>query len=118
MCKSFMKYGVQMYNWSKLCIFLLNICLYIGNFIAGTPNYHHSFLSSNLGTILLEGRNVVQCMSTHCIILTVRQTFASRSFSVAGPTLWNRLPNHIKDSNSIDIFNKNLKTFLFANGNF
>ena len=27
---------------------------------------------------------------------TVRQMFASRSFSVAGLTLWNRLPNHIK----------------------
>ena len=27
---------------------------------------------------------------------TVRQTLTSRSFNVAGPTFWNRLPNHVK----------------------
>ena len=37
---------------------------------------------------------------------TARQTFASRSFSVVGPTLWNRLPNHIKSSNSLELFKK------------
>ena len=52
------------------------------------------------------------------VIPRTRQTFASRSFSMAAPTLWNRLPNHIKDSNNLDIFKKNLKTFLFANGKF
>ena len=38
--------------------------------------------------------------------VTVRQTFAARSFSIAGPTLRNKLPNHIKNSNSLDIFKK------------
>ena len=38
---------------------------------------------------------------------TVRQTFTPRSFSVAGPTLWNRLPNCIKNSKSLDLFKKN-----------
>ena len=49
---------------------------------------------------------------------TVRQTFAARPFSMAGPTLWNKLPNHIKDGHSLDIFKKNLKVFLFAKGDF
>ena len=49
---------------------------------------------------------------------TVRQTFAARSFSVAGLTLWNKLLNYIMDSNSLDIFKKNLKTFLFTNSDF
>ena len=49
---------------------------------------------------------------------TVRQMFAARSFSVAGLTLGNKLPNYIKDSNSLDIFKKNLKKFLFAKGDF
>ena len=47
-----------------------------------------------------------------------RQTFAARSFSMVGPTLWNKLPNHIRNSNSLDIFKKSLKTFLFAIGDF
>ena len=48
----------------------------------------------------------------------VGQTFTARSFSVAGLTVWNKLPNYIKDSNSLDIFKKNLKKFLFTNGDF
>ena len=44
---------------------------------------------------------------------TRRQTFVARSFSVAGPTLWNSLPNTIKQSNTIDGFKVKLKTYLF-----
>ena len=47
----------------------------------------------------------------------VRQTFAARSFSIVGPTLWNKLPNPIKNSNNLGIFKK-ISTFLFANGDF
>ena len=43
---------------------------------------------------------------------TRRQTFASRSFSVAGPMLWNSLPNTIKQCNSLDIFKNKLETYL------
>ena len=43
---------------------------------------------------------------------TVRHTFTSRSFSVVGPTLWNRLPNHIKYSQSLDQFKKNLNIVI------
>ena len=61
-----MKYCVQIYHWSTLCIIWLNVCLYIGNFNAGTPNYHHYLLSSYLGTILL-GRK--ECDITYVHIL-------------------------------------------------
>ena len=44
---------------------------------------------------------------------TRRQTFASRSFSVVGPMLWNSLPNTIKQSNTLDVFKTKLKTHLF-----
>ena len=44
---------------------------------------------------------------------TRRQTFAARSFSVAGPTLWNSLPNTIKQSNIVDGFKVKLKTYMF-----
>ena len=43
------------------------------------------------------------------------QTFASLSFNVKGPVLWNQLPNDIKASTSIKLFKKKLKTHIFKN---
>ena len=41
------------------------------------------------------------------------QAYGARSFSVAAPTLWNSLPLDIKNAQSLSIFKKSLKTFLF-----
>ena len=41
------------------------------------------------------------------------QAYGARSFSVAAPTLWNSLPVDIKNVQSLFIFKKKLKTFLF-----
>ena len=41
------------------------------------------------------------------------QAYGARSFSVAAPTLWNSLPVDIKNAQSLFIFKKKLKTFLF-----
>jgi len=49
-------------------------------------------------------------------LLTVprsRTGFGDRSFEVAAPTLWNSIPPTIKNSPSVHIFKKNLKTYLF-----
>ena len=48
-----------------------------------------------------------------CIPCTHRQTFATRSFSVAGPTYWNALPEDIKKSRDVATFKQKLKTHLF-----
>jgi len=42
-------------------------------------------------------------------------TFGTRAFSVAGPTVWNSLPDHLSDS-AIDSeqLRRDLKTYLFA----
>lgn len=45
---------------------------------------------------------------------TRRKIFADRSFSVAGPKLWNALPEEVKFSVNVDLFKKNLKTYLFT----
>ena len=45
---------------------------------------------------------------------TKRKTFAERSFSVAGPKLWNCLPANIRCLESLDVFKKNLKTYFFS----
>ena len=78
---------------------------YLMNLLVRCNEWTHNLRSSNIKDRLVIPR-------------TVRQTFAARSFSILGPTLWNKLPNHIKNSNSLDIFKKNLKTFLFTNGDF
>ena len=40
-------------------------------------------------------------------------TYGDRAFSVCAPKLWNSLPYHLRNSNSISSFKSNLKTFLF-----
>ena len=42
-----------------------------------------------------------------------RENFANRSFSVAGPRLWNGLPNDLRTEFNFDNFRSKLKTFLF-----
>jgi len=42
-------------------------------------------------------------------------TYGCGAFSVAGPTVWNSLPNFIRDTTiSADCFRRLLKTYLFA----
>ena len=48
------------------------------------------------------------------IPFTKRKTFAVRSFSVIGPTLWNSIPSNIRRSKTITKFQKELKTFMFT----
>ena len=44
---------------------------------------------------------------------TRRKTFAHRSFGVAGPRLWNGIPNDVRNSESVVVFKRKLKTYLF-----
>ena len=42
-------------------------------------------------------------------------SYGSRSFAVTGPTVWNNLPEYLRDPElSVDNFRRQLKTFLFA----
>ena len=42
------------------------------------------------------------------------RTYGFRAFSVSAPTLWNALPDRIRNCNNIEIFKKLLKTHLFS----
>ena len=44
---------------------------------------------------------------------TWKKTFAARSFSVVGPTWWNKLPNKLKQIKDTQAYKKQLKTHLF-----
>ena len=50
-------------------------------------------------------------------LLTVKrynlERYGRRSFSVAGPSLWNALPSDIRNSVSLPAFRSSLKTHLF-----
>ena len=43
-----------------------------------------------------------------------RTTFGRRAFSVADPTVWNSLPNTLREQSDEDSFKRQLKTFLFS----
>ena len=44
---------------------------------------------------------------------TKKKIFADRAFSVAGPNMWNQLPESIRSSPNLVNFKNKLKTFLF-----
>ena len=59
------------------------------------------------------------CVSAGCHQLFIlrhrHSTFGRRAFSVAGPAVWNSLPDYLRDpSRSFDSFRRDLKTFLFS----
>ena len=47
------------------------------------------------------------------IPFTKNKIFAARSFSVAGPSEWNRLPAKLREISNFMSFKKDLKTYLF-----
>ena len=46
-------------------------------------------------------------------VLPCLPTYGGRAFSFYAPKLWNSLPNHVRESRSVDVFKKKLKTFLY-----
>ena len=40
--------------------------------------------------------------------------YGKRSFSYVAPTMWNRLPRYIRESDSIETFKRQLKNHLFT----
>jgi len=45
--------------------------------------------------------------------LLILSSVGGRAFSVAGPTIWNSLPDNVISAPSLSIFRQRLKTFLF-----
>ena len=42
-----------------------------------------------------------------------KKVIGDKSFAVAGPSIWNSLPKSIRESSSINLFKKKLKTHLY-----
>jgi len=65
----------------------------------------------------VAARSQLRSASRHQVVVPRynTSTFGRRAFSVAGPTVWNSLPDKLRDpSLSIHSFRRQLKTFLFV----
>ena len=77
-----------------------------------TPKYLQEFLQKQQ-----PGRDGIRSGNDLAITLKVQRTkckkFADRSFSVAGPRMWNNLSHNIRSADNLDSFKSKLKTHLF-----
>jgi hypothetical protein len=74
------------------------------------PNYLSGVLKLRAPTINLRSSNK--------LLLDIpdgygTNKYADRGFQRSGPTLWNKLPPEIRMADSLDVFKRRLKTFLF-----
>ena len=58
-------------------------------------------------------RQLRSSVSQQLIVPKTKLNLGKRAFSVAAPRVWNELPIALKTSETIAIFRKKLKTYLF-----
>ena len=81
-------------------------CL-VGHLLTWPTTYIH---------LVAEGprRRLRSSTDRSCAVPRTRNTFGDRSFSVAGPRVWNSLPAHLRDEEiSYNSFRRELKTYWF-----
>ena len=77
----------------------------------------YSFLPAYLTDLILKHVRFRSLRSRDTDRLYVPRTFSKygdRRFGVCGPLLWNNLPEHIKNVDSVSLFKRLLKTHLFT----
>ena len=76
-----------------------------------TPEYISDLLTSVAN---IPGRSTLRASSCgNLIVPRTRRRIGDRAFSVAAPQAWNRLPTELKLLQLMDLFRRDLKTFLF-----
>ena len=91
---------------------------YICDMFVVRSNRYASRSSTSIQDINFVNGNVAsEIESNHVICLNVpkthRETFMDRSLPVAGPVLWNALPESLRSESDLDSFKKLLKTHFF-----
>ncbi len=89
------------------------LCLVFNSLSGKSPVYLRNLLT--LAPVVRSGLRSNEQYRRLLVPFTKLKTFAARSFSCIGPYWWNRLPNHIRQHNDINLFKKDLKTYLFTN---
>ena len=88
------------------------ILVYMFNCSAGNaPSYLLDLLSRPVSK--RASRSSESSVGCYAVPFNRNKTFSDRSFSTVGPKLWNTLPTSLKQSKSLDIFKKQLKTWFF-----
>jgi len=49
-----------------------------------------------------------------CVVPRLYSTYGDKSFTAAGPRVWNSLPSYLRRDSSYGLFKRKLKTFLFG----
>jgi len=62
-----------------------------------------------------DRRQLRSAAARTCIVPRTHNNFGDRSFTAAGPCVWNRLPVHLRQDTNYARFKRQLKTFLFVN---
>jgi len=73
-----------------------------------------SYLSQLVRVADLPGRrSLLSARTNRLLVLSVKlSTVGGRAFPVAGPTIWNSLPDSVISAPSLSTFRQRLKTFL------
>ena len=71
------------------------------------------YLSADIHLASEHGRHLRSSSYRSLTVPRTRTTFGDRSFTVAGPRLWNSLPATLRQINSYGQFRRHLKTHLF-----
>jgi len=88
------------------------LCTMYNCFIGNAPVYQTELLHKPV----LKRPNIRSADDMdYCFVVPFNkmETFNDRSFSTVGLTLWNKLPLYIRQSSSMDMFKKNVKTYYF-----
>jgi len=93
---------------------LMWICILVYHCLHGSaPGYLQSSIIPVSDTA--SRRRLRSASSGDLVVPTTRRlTMGDRAFAVAGPRAWNKLPDSIHQSSSLDVFKRLLKTHLFS----
>ena len=100
-------------HWLPICErirFKLALLMY-----KALTNHLPSYLSSMVTPCnSVKGRSSLRSASAgKYVVPGTRLIFGRRSFTFAGPSIWNSLPPHVRNSLSESVFRSKLKTYLF-----
>ena len=89
---------------------MLKICTYMFKAIHGLgPEYINCFVERYMPVRALRS----SCNGILLKVTVPRKTIGQSSFSAAGPHMWNDLPIDVRSAQSVMMFRKHLKTYLF-----
>ena len=76
----------------------------------------HGHAPQYISDLLTQYKPTRELRSASVISLTVpkhQSNYGKRAFATAAPVLWNSLPSKLRETESYELFKKQLKTYLF-----